>query len=316
MSNNSLTVYYDVLYAPVTFDFIPFMANAHLVKDMLGAQSIDLNIVAGTFRHKTPREKAYDTEQKVWRFNHIIKESVDLMPRVTSSKYSFENLSELKIPYFPSNYPPRANEKDKFILPYQPSFALSLPTHRQYANSMRFLKAPKFAHTLINAAVPESSKNISITLRTSSFQATRNSDLGSWKSLHDYLHSNGYNVFIIPDFEDTFGARRAWEFEWNILENVSINHSLRLSLYERCSLNLAVNNGTTALLAYSSNPLLVFKILTSGSGTASPEFLKRSSGLSIGEKPFHFLPTQNYVWADDTSETLISEVEKWLHIHS
>ena len=316
MSNSSLTVYYDVLYAPVTFDFISFMANAHLVKDMLGAQCIDLNIIAGTFRNKTPREKVYDTEQKTWRFNHIIKESVDLMPRVASSKYSFENLSELKIPYFPSNYPPRANEKDKFILPYQPSFALSLPKHRQYANSMRFLKAPKFAHTLINAAVPESSKNISITLRTSLFQAARNSNLGAWKALHDYLYSNGYNVFIIPDFEDVFGERHAWHYDWNILEYSATNHSLRLAVYERCLLNLAVNNGTTTLLYYSSNPSLVFKILTPGIGTTSPDFMMRSSGLSIGEKPFHFLPTQNLIWADDTSETLISEVEKWLHIHS
>ena len=316
MAHNSLKVYYDVLYAPVTFDFIPFMANAHLAKDMLGAKCLDLTIIARKFRSITPREKVYEDEQKIWRLNHIIKNSVDLMPEVTTVTYSSEQLSELKIPCFPSNYPPRANEKQKFVMPYFPSFALSLPKHIKYAESMRFLKAPKFAHSLINTAVPETSKNISITLRTSDFQAARNSNLSAWKNLHDSLYTQGYNVFIIPDFEDTFGARRAWQYDWNILESPSINQSLRLAVYERCSLNLAVNNGTSALLAYSSNPFLVFKILTSGIATTSPEFIMKTGGLSFGEKPFHFLPTQNYIWADDTSETLISEVEKWLHAQS
>jgi hypothetical protein len=312
----SLTVYYDLLYGPITFDFIPFMANAHLVMNILGAAHISLNIIGNQFRDKTPREKIYDSNQKLWRFSNIIKQSIDLMPNVTDFRYSFKPLESLELPYFPSNYPPRVNERHKFILPYQPSFALSLPKHMDFAHTLRFLKAPTFAHQLIQKKVPNPSNGISITLRTSTFQEQRNSNLKAWKALFDYLTLSGYEVFVIPDFEDVFGERRAWQYDWNILEDIAGNHCLRQAVYERCILNLAVNNGTTALLSYSSNPVLVFKILTQGIATTSAEFLRQSSGVPVGGKPFHFLPNQDYIWAEDQEEILIHTVSAWLETHT
>jgi hypothetical protein len=119
----------------------------------------------------------------------------------------------------------------------------------------------------------------------------------------------GLRTVFIPDSDwdgtglDGFGVDR----------EASTDLPRRARLYASARLNLAVNNGPTALMwAMPQARLLQFKMVVDGAPCCSPSFFA-SQGLPVGSQPGR--PGHRIVWADDDAVRIVAEVMREIEGH-
>ncbi len=112
---------YDLIYCPVTFDFVNFLAAARLFfAKNTGNTSFDLLIIASDFRKKSPRDLEFDDTLKTWRLYNLI------LPIITCSPF-IKSFSVSKIL-------PKEISRDAFI--YPPGYKLdSIHSAQHYFGS-------------------------------------------------------------------------------------------------------------------------------------------------------------------------------------
>ena len=296
----NLNVYYDLKYAPVTFDFATYLVLANAARQSIEAATMGVTIVCGQFRTRTERDIETIESEKRWRLSNILSKLPFLIPEVVSIDTTLKPIQTVNLPAFPSQYPPA------------PDFKMAFPVVVRYlepfldnkAINLRPFKASEGARNLINSTFGDNV--ITISLRTSKFQTVRNSNLDEWYKVYQELKNSKFKPLVIPDFEDYMGDKLFAKYDWEIYEPAVMDMDIRLAVYEKSADNLCIQNGTSTLLIFSDCKYHMFKIITEEVQTTSVDYLKKAIGISPGENHRFAAPTgQNLVWEDDDADKII-----------
>lgn len=297
-----LHVYYDTRYGPVTFDYALFLVCAEAQRQKSGLPFIDLNIIAPDYRQRSPRDLEISRDEKNWRVNHIHMRLPNLLPTVNRVALQKSIPSQILLPTFPSTYPPRT-DKDTSV-PYIPKYITKY--FLQGCDVQPFRASARALE--ISSKFTGATDYYTISLRTTEFQRIRNSRLDEWYEVYKYLKSNGFNVFVIPDFEDVTATQEAYLYDWTIAEFATHELDLRLALYSQAIDNLCVNNGIAHIMSFAKVPFKMFQMVTPGIDTTSESFIFKNAGVSKDGSPLYFEPNQRWVWKDDKARNILEEL--------
>ena len=307
---NNLFAFYDLSAAPPTFDFVQFILLAEGHRLLWGCSNIHVIVVPGYhqgFRKKIPEFEIGESRLRVYNIIQGIcqlVESVSGFTYCSSREDSYLYFNQKNIKVFPKKYSP-----DKPIARY-----LWNPIRDLLSEGIKWpsLKAPKFATESAKKICENfalGKKIVTVNLRNSSAQTSRNSNHSEWLNVCRFLNSKDYKIILIDD-TDSFNhkpfpspdyAYNGSEFTWNV--------PLRCALYEICYINLFVSNGPASLSVHNSNTkCLVFKMLDENTGSCSIEFFKKHN-LEIGQPPFFAGPFNRWIWKNDDASIIIEEFE-------
>ena len=217
-------------------------------------------------------------------------------------------------------YPPPLTEVKSNALNYL-NYSGALKDKYRFFHSLGFLKRKFFEYpeAFQCFAAPTDSlkiiqekygKNyITISLRTKLFQSLRNSNLQSWHAVCDYIASKGFQLIILPDFEDYFNAQSFKEMKHPVAHEAMLDLNLRMALYENAKHNLAVSGGASPLLLCSKVPYSIFKWVVPGISSCSPEHHRNFNGLNFGEKVWFMRDSQSLLWADDSIDFVMEHLK-------
>ena len=299
-----LNVYYDLKYAPATFDFSTFLVLSNAVRQTIGSESMSVNIICNQYRNWSVREKTTTASEKRWRVTNILSRLPFLIPEVSSLDINESSLERISLPAFPGGYPPKDGAEYK--MPYECSNLASF-----YGNdsiNLRPFKSTEGAKNIIDNSFDDNV--ISISLRTSKFQTARNSNMKEWYKVYQELKSSKFRPIVIPDFEDYTGDKLYTKYDWEIYAPAVMDMDLRMALYEKSTDNLCVNNGINGLLIFSDCRYNIFKYLNNEVSTVSEEFHLRIHGIRKGENYKFSAPTgQNLIWEADSAEIILRTIK-------
>jgi|TARA_B110000967_G_scaffold190223_1_gene214719 hypothetical protein len=300
----SLNVYYDLKYAPATFDFAHFLSFSNAVRQDLKSNDMSINIICEQFRQKSTRDKLLEVSERKWRVNHILLKLANLIPEVSSVTVNSGYLSEKKIPSFPIGYPPHPGDKE-YTIPYSGAYLRHFYDSKHI--NLRPFRASEQAKNYINNLFRDDV--ITITLRNSEYQPKRNSNLEEWYKVYQAIKKTRFRPIVIPCFEDCMKNKSYAKYDWEVWEPGCTEIDLRLALYEKSHDNLCINNGTSTVLIYSNCKYHMFKLLTDGYPTTKPEFLMQEYTFEMGESPIFSSINQHFIWEDDTAINILKHLD-------
>lgn len=315
--NDKFYIYLDLMSFRATWDIITFLINAKIrcgetqpVLIIIPEQEVDYNL-------NPPKEKSWlkNISKKI-RIDNIVKTSIEIIEDFNPQVVYLNNRKDLtdhfsnKNAFFPSNSDIGKiiewNNHEKEIINYYNKNKI-----------IACLTAPSHYSELINIFINENNINkkiVTITLRQSSFNESKNSTIKNWERFYFYLLEKNYFPIILDDFENYsinhFSNDKFYKYYF---ANSDIR--VRLALYEKSFLNLGVISGPMALNIYSKKSnFIIFKHLDlNPKSSSSHEANLNLSGLDSTKNeqyPFHSL-TQKIVWNPyDDFEILKNEFNK------
>lgn len=266
---------YDLNASPVTHDFVNFLARAEYSRHAQGASGLDIRFVPGD-RQLSLRDKFYSAERKLWRVNDLLAPMARLVPSVRNVTFG-----------------PGRQELS-------------------YANPGRpmppIFEAPPLARQIVKKAFPDNT--VTITLRQSDFEPSRNSNQFELELVAEWLNANGFFPVFIPDPEADM-RREHKSTGYTEYLAASYNLALRLALWERAKLNLFTNGGSMLMALYSNVPVMSFKMYVADVACCQKEHLERS-----GLAPRHDWSTSKHrkhlFWESDTEKFVTEQLKKRL----
>jgi len=299
-----LHVYYDTRVAPATFDFATYLVGADLYRQSIGVSSSYIYIVAPHFRGLTAREKSTNEEEMRWRLHHILSPLPHLIPQNHRITIQNDTFNQISYPVYPPTYPP-APGKD-FRVPYTPASLF------RYVDAGMDIQpfVPSERGRYLTRNITAGHEYYTITLRTTRFQPDRNSNLESWYKVYKELVARGKKVWVIPDFEDFFGDRLAFNYDWQIAHFAIFDLQLRMALYHDAKDNLYVSNGIGTLLMFSKSPLKMFRVSNPSHQSTNEKYFAKNFRIEAGESPKFFQDNQKWIWLDDSAENILETIEE------
>lgn len=299
-----LHIIYDLGRGPITFDFANFLVLAELQRRLARLQSLSVTVAAGSRRVKTPRELFYSNDVFQWRVANLIQPLLSLLPSVSAYTVTSRPVDCIQLPSWPKGVV--SVDGADISPPYSIGQVQELALQ---GHICRPFVAPNHAVSIVDKMFGDLSDCITITLRTSDFQPERNSSLKNWYLIYEQLLASGFRVIVIPDVEDLWGGKTSHQFKWPLAQELSFSFGLRLAVYERCHLNLCVNNGAAALLLYSSSRYLMCKMLVEGIQTTTEDYHRNVTKLEPGSN-FAFAGAGQVVhWGDDDPDQLFERIK-------
>lgn len=270
-----ITHCYDLNASPVTHDFVNFLARAEYSRRAQGASAMDICFVPGD-RQYSLRDKFYTSERKLWRVDDLLVPMARLVPSVRNVTFG-----------------PGRQELS-------------------YANPGRpvppIFEAPPLARQVVKKLFPDNT--VTITLRQSDFEPSRNSNQFELELIAEWLDANGFFPVFIPDPEaDMRGAHKPTGYTEYLA--ASYNLALRLALWERAKLNLFTNGGSMVMALYSNVPVMSFKMYVADVACCQKAHLEAS-----GFSPRHDWSTSTHrkhlYWEPETEIFVTGQLSKWL----
>lgn len=149
---------------------------------------------------------------------------------------------------------------------------------------------------------------VTITLREADYWPHRNSNVGAWFDVANWLESQGERVVFV---RDTAKANMPLD-PYEICPQASLDLDARMWLYDNAKLNCFVSNGPWSLAQFSDKPLLCFTPPEPDGSVYeanTPAFWRRAMGIEIGEQfPWHS-PQQRLVFEKDSYENIVRAYE-------
>ena len=251
---NVLSAYYDLKVSPTTYDITTFLALAEMWRLHHNLDAIDLYVVANDLADGY-RENEIGTSKakKDWMLQHVLLQTHTLAKSCRRTIYVPDRNELTLLPnstaqIFPEHYDVQAPE----------AFYLTKEiTHF----GLRGLPYPTFdvtpeAATHIDTWIKHHAKGrrlVTITLRHSSRQPERNSNIDSWVQFAHSLDPNLYLPVFLPDTEALFQPLDTRLAPFEIYPFAALNVELRMALYDAAYMNLLINNGPNTLLIFNPN---------------------------------------------------------------
>ncbi|MDG2252107.1 MAG: hypothetical protein P8K73_00485 [Methylophilaceae bacterium] len=293
-----LNVYYDMNYAPASFNFASYLVLANAVRQKMGVESMGITIVADQYRKRTAREENRPESEMKFKVAHILSKLPFLIPEVESLDITTTPLTEIKRPTFPFRYPGR--EDDLNQIPYSDGFL-----HEFYGQediNLRPYRASEQAKFFVDNLFGDDV--ITIQLRTSYNLSVRNSNLDEWYKVYQELKRLRFRPIVIPDFEDCLTNKLFTKYDWEVFEPAAFDHDIRLALSEKAINNLVVNHGANAPMIHSDCPYILFKWIAA-TVEATVECHKKSFLIDYGEDLKWAGPNQHLIWDDDNADIIL-----------
>jgi hypothetical protein len=310
-----LFAFYDLQVAPVTFDFLWFLAAADLRRRHLGLKSVHVVIVPGSHRglrrERDDYELVVDATARQARIQNILIQACRVLPSfsgltLTASRREAEFLRSVVARHMlPADYEP--------ALPVFPGPQSCLEAARNGESDIACLRAPGEELRAVDAWIKArvgSRRPVVITLRRYGYMPARNSNLPAWVAFARALDANRYCPVFVPDTNDTIHGMPEELRNFTIFPEAAWNIPLRMALYERAFINLGVNNGPMGLAWLNSRVCYAtLKIETPDVPQSSLRFI-RSFGFEARKSLPFATPLQEWVWEDDTQEAITRVFER------
>ena len=251
---NVLSAYYDLKVSPTTYDVTTFLALAEMWRLHHNLDAIDLYIVANDLAEGY-RENEIDTPKakKDWMLQNVLLQTHTLVKSCRRTIF-VPDRNELTLSpnstsqVFPEHYNVQAPK------------AFYLTTEIIHFG-LRGFPYPKFDVTLEAAAHIDTwlkhrangRRLVTITLRQSSRQPERNSNIDSWVKFAHSLDRNLYAPVFVPDTEALFQPLDTRIEPFEIYPFAALSVELRMALYNAAYMNLLINNGPNNLLIFNPN---------------------------------------------------------------
>src|SRR5260370_964154 len=304
-----LFAFYDLQVAPVTFDFLWFLAAADLERRRLGLKSVHVGIVPGGHdgvrRERDDYELAIDATARQAGIKKIVRQVCRGLPScggltlATSRAEAAFLRSVVARHILPVDY--------ELALPVFPGPHSCLQAAHQGQNGIACLRAPAEELRAVDAWAKThagSRRLVAITLRRYSYMPARNTNLPAWVAFARGLDASRYCPVFVPDTNDTIEGLPGELRDFVVFPEAAWNVPLRMALYERAFVNLGVNNGPMGLAWLNARVCYAtLKIETADVPQSSLGFI-RSFGFEPGKSLPFATPMQEWVWQDDTEAVL------------
>ena len=322
-----LTCYYDLRYQPITFDFAIYLAGANAYAEEIKATKLAIKIIFSESKAETETERLYNEDERAWRKYNILDRLPTFLSKTFSVAWSKEPPELVDFPCYP---PPIVEPKEKSLhyINYIEDFKKlnSEEISLNMFNTLKFIKTKFFKspEVMKSFSAPAEAlkliekkyglKYITVSLRTSRFQAARNSNIQSWKAACDYIFSKGLQPIIIPDFEDYFNNTQSFtEINYPVAFEAIFDVAFRMALYQNAKHNLSVSKGANNnLLFFSKASYSIFKFVVPGVGNYTAQSQVKRNNLNYGEKFFFMDKNQHLLWTDDSKDFVMAHLKHLL----
>jgi hypothetical protein len=310
-----LFAFYDLKVAPVTFDFLWFLAAADLERRRRGLNSVHVVIVPGP--HNGVRQEAedynaiVDAQTRQARIYNILVQACRVLPSCSgltlagSRREAAFLRSVLARHVLPADYEP--------MLPVFPGPQSCLDAARDGELGIACLRAPADELRAIDAwarAHIGPRRMVVITLRRYGFMPARNSNMPAWIAFARSLDASRYCPIFIPDTNDTIAGLPTELRDFTVFPEAAWNIALRMALYERAFVNLGINTGPMGLAWLNERVrYATLKIETAEVPQASLGFIQ-SFGFEAGKSLPFATVLQEWVWEDDTQDCITRAFER------
>jgi hypothetical protein len=301
--DQALLFVYDLSIAPVTFDFISYLAAAELTRRREGLAHIDVVFVTGrdgNLRKEQPDYEAeIDSTARMWRLRNILLPALALLPSVRSSVMctSREQARQLAAGAAAHIYPPDY----RVDLPCQPVKSWLHDMVRAGDKVWPMLSASAAARRYVKSYLDKVAGQrlpLVISLRNYSFARQRNSRTADWIAFADRCDNARFAPIFVPDTEaaitmgpkDLGGHPACLAACWNL--------EIRMALYEAAWLNMGVMHGPMELCWLNENArYLIF--LPVGADAINSALALTEHGHRVGADLDFATPCQHIVWEGD-----------------
>jgi hypothetical protein len=308
-AHDVLFAFYDLKVAPVTFDFLWFLAAADLQRRRSGLKSIHVVIVPGPHdgvrRERDDYDVVVNPQTRQARIHNVLVQACRVLPScrgltvATSRREAVFMRSFVARHVLPADYEP--------ALPVFAGPHSCLEAARNGESGIACLRAPAEELRIVDAwakAHVGLRRVVTITLRRYGYMPARNSNLPAWVAFARGLDASRYCPVFVPDTNDTIEGLPAELRDFTVFPEAAWNIALRMALYERALLNLGVNNGPMGLAWLNARVCYAtLKIETADVPQSSLGFI-RSFGFEPGKSLPFATPLQEWVWEDDTEKAI------------
>ena len=152
--------------------------------------------------------------------------------------------------FFPPNYQLNIKKKN-----YNSQIVWSNIEKRESKTQIAKLNENRYLKTLIKRKIKK--KFITITLRESNYNKTRNNNLKNWKKLISFIENKKFNVIVLRDMEKIYADNIFKNYE--LFPEATLDLNFRLNLYSLSKVNLFVSNGPQMLSAINNYKSIAWK---------------------------------------------------------
>lgn len=300
------TVLYDFRVAPLTYDFVTFMAVAFSTCMRNGDPKFDLLLYRPFFRNATRYENAIhkDSLCESRFFNIVIQTSLLATCVRNFSVIDDDFFIRPDLLFFPPRYDTSRVDLSSGVS--------QMPCN--YANLELALTSEVKPWIFdVPAQVKSDKRLVTLSVRVSPQKPEIRSNLQTWYELSRWLQKEGFDVCVIPDFDDYFGNKEYARYDWSVDERSACDLRHRLTRYASAYTNIAAPAGWNVLLHFSRFPFLC------------PGYLLDENEVTLsmmnrkGPRPYHqpswFTDTQRLDWTSLnllSSDALIDIVREYL----
>jgi len=298
-----LYAFYDLSVAPVTFDFLWFLAGAELERRRRDLRAVHVAIVPGRYdglRRETPEYEArISPAARRSRIAAMLVPACAFLPTlsgitVASSREQAAQLVDRAGAVFPQRYEP--------ALPRYPGPQEPLRAAREEGARIGVLRARDQDSRVIDEWLARrgcSGDVVTITLRSYDHTPERNSNIAAWAAFARGLDPARFSVVFVPDTAQCLEPASEILRGFPVFGEAALVLGLRMALYERAYLNLGVNNGPMGLCWLNERSrYITFKILSEAAPNTSADYM-RFLGFEIGRSLPFATSWQQWVWAED-----------------
>jgi hypothetical protein len=305
----TLFAFYDLKVAPITFDFLWFLAGADLARRDAGVDNIHVVIVPGPHdRVRVEREdyeNVIDPEARWLRVFNVLVPAMALLPTASGltlagSRREAARLRDAAMHFYPNRYEPSL-----------PTYALPsdcLEGYRDGQTEIAVLRAPRPALEAVDRWLGPRLRGrrlVVLTMRLYRYMEARNSMLPEWAAFARSLDPEKWLPVIVPDTNQTLDPPVPDFAGIDVFGEAAWNLPLRMALYQRAYLNLGVNGGPMGLCWLNAETRYVtFRMLTPSVPQTTLEYMQ-----SFGFEPGRSLPFatefQRWLWEEPDQAAVI-----------
>ncbi len=300
----TLYFFFDLHLCPLAYDIATYMAGAELERRRLGLASVHVVFVPGQvdgLRLELPAyDAAVDADARRSRLHNLVVPVTGLLPACSGytlcgSRTEAEALFRDRTRHvYPGAWRPG--------LPVAPVARAVRDAARAGEPVFPLLQAPAAALGQADrylAAHAAGREPVVITLREYAYTPARNSNVDAWVAFADGLDARRYAAIFVPDTEKSLDPLPEGLRRHLVLDAAAWNVHLRMALYERAYLNLAVVHGPMELCWYNEHCRYLLFCPVNTAALTTEEVLGREGFEVGGQLPFA-RPWQRWVWeADD-----------------
>lgn len=304
----TLYFFFDLQLCPLAFDIATYMAGAELERRRLGLRSVHVVFVPGHgdgLRLELPEyEAAVDAEARRWRLHNLVIPVTALLPACSgytlcSSREQAEAVFRDSVTHvFPAEWQPG--------MPTAPLARTVRDAARAGQEVFPLLRATpqalRFADQFLSAHAG-GRKPVVITLRQYGFTPGRNSNVDAWVAFADRMDTDQYLPVFLLDTDRSLDVLPEPLRRHVVLQAASWNVQLRMAIYERAHLNMAVVHGPMELCWYNEMCSYVLFCPVNTAPLTAENVLK-TEGFEVGKQLPFARPWQRWVWGSDELDAI------------